>query len=47
MDEGNEISFGEFGDQTCTIFGKRILWVRSKGRLGATFMTAYLLFSTM
>ncbi len=35
MDEGNEISFGMFGDQVCTIFGKRILWVRSKGGLGA------------
>jgi hypothetical protein len=47
MDEGNEIGFGVFGDQIYTIFGRRILWVRSKGRLSATFMMAYLLFLTM
>jgi hypothetical protein len=40
MDEG-------FGDQICTIFGKRILWVRCKGRLGATLMMVNLLFLTM
>ncbi len=47
MDEGNEISFGKFGDQVYTIFGRKILWVRSQGRPGATFMMAYLLFLTM
>jgi hypothetical protein len=47
MDEGNEIDFGVFGDKICTIFGRRILWVRSEGRLSATFMMAYLLFLTM
>jgi hypothetical protein len=47
MDEGNKIGFGVFGDQVYTIFGRKILWVRSEGRPDATFMMAYLLFLTM